>query len=366
MAAFNMDKEFEKLDTSNTEVSPLVRARLDETYALLSKQQTSGSGRAKASSGLRKFTFATAAAGILGVAAFSSAFVSPVMADALRSIPVINSIFSTIQGDIGLRTAGDLGLTASVNEVVSYEDVSLEVTETLYDGSRAVVLLNVSAPNLNDGIYNNGKKDMRLSQAIDNMFLTIDGKSQNNVFYGSAGEAHPNTLIIEQVVDPASTPDAFQSEMTIKLSGIDHEFVVDIPFVRTTQQAIQTSPNIVTEDSDYTFTVAEVSVTPITTRITTSIALTDAESLTSKQEKRLIKLGVAVFDDQGRQLTALNGEGVLEGNELIFDRRYASTPGASQYYTVKPFVIKDDFAEDVQEDQFLKELETKIVLPAAN
>ncbi|MBD0381912.1 DUF4179 domain-containing protein [Paenibacillus sedimenti] len=365
MENFNIEKELKKLESMNTEMSPLVRSRLDETYRILSRQ-TPHIGRKK-SSLLRQLTLSTAAAGVLGIGMFASAFLSPVMAETLKQVPGIGSIFSTIQRDIGLRTAGDFGLTSNVNRTVSYKDVKLEVTETLYDGNRAAFVLNVTAPNLDNGTYNNGKKNMKLSDAIENVFFTVDGKRLNEGgFYGSAGEAHPNTLVFEHVVDPKTTPDSFNSTVMIKLDGIDHEFAVDIPFLKTTKKGIEISPNIVTAGGDLSFSLSQVWVTPITTRLTTTTSLTGAETLTHKEENRLIKIGIAVFDDQGRRLPALNGDGIIEGNRLIFDRRYASTPGTSKYLTVKPFVIKDDFTEDVQEDQYLKALEMKIDLPSAN
>ncbi|PWW07251.1 uncharacterized protein DUF4179 [Paenibacillus cellulosilyticus] len=368
MAAFELEKEFDKLDTSNMEMSPLVRSRLDETYALLSEQaQQAPRINRRKSSKLRRLALTTAAAGILAAGLFTTAAVSPAMASSLKSIPVIGSIFSKIQGDIGLRIAGELGLTTTVNRTVSYEDVSLQVTETLYDGNRAAFVLNVTAPNLDNGTYNNGNKKMRLDQAINNIYVTIDGKQQNgNIYYGSAGEDYPNTLVFELVADPTAAPDSFNAAATITLEGIDHEFTVDIPFKKTTDTTVELSPDTLTSSKDLSFSVSKVSVTPITTRLTTSIALTDAITLTNKEEHRLIAIGVAVFDDQGRHLSALNGEGIMEGNRLLFDRRFASQPGTSKYLIVKPFIIRDSFNEDVQEDQFIQQLETIIELPAAN
>ncbi|MBB3108824.1 hypothetical protein FHS18_000876 [Paenibacillus phyllosphaerae] len=375
MAASEIEKELKKVDKTTMEMSPLVRARLDETYAQIA-QQPKRTRRTKPSR-LRRITTTAAAAGLLGIGVFASAFVSPAMADSLKNIPVIGSIFSTIQGDIGLRTAGTLGLTSDVDRHVSYEDVKLEVSETVYDGTRAAFLLTVDAPNLENGRYTSGKKTMKLSDAIEQLTITADGKTQDDagsiasggVFYGSAGETHPNTLVIEQVMAAGSNseaPETFDATVKVTLNGIDHEFAVDIPFRKTTSEAIRLAPNLAAANDDYTFSLDEVSVTPVTTRLATTIALNDADALTTKEERRLIRVGIAVFDDQGRRLPALNGDGIIQDNKLTYDRRFATTPGHSKYLLVKPFVIQDDFAEEVKEDQYLPELELKVDLPAAD
>lgn len=371
MAAFNVENELQKVDISSTEVSPLVRTRLDETYASLSGQKQHTVRRR--TSRLRKAGLTAAAAGILGIGVFASGFVSPVMAASIKSIPIIGSLFSILETDSGLRAGGDLGLATNVNNAVSYKDVKLEVTETLYDGTRAAFIVTVTAPNLDNGTYDNGNNTMKLSNAIENVALSITGKTedeansvlQGGIFYGGAGEALPNTLVFEQVLNGAESntlSDSFTSEVIIKLDGIDHEFRIDVPFEKNHTQTISLNPNTDVTKEDLTFGVANVSVSPITTRVTTSIALNSASSLTQKDEERLRKIGIAVYDDQGRQLTALSGDGVYEGNRLIYDRRYATTTGESKYLIIKPFMIKDDFAEEVQEDQFIAGLETKIDL----
>ncbi|WP_371318201.1 DUF5643 domain-containing protein [Paenibacillus elgii] len=75
------------------------------------------------------------------------------------------------------------------------------------------------------------------------------------------------------------------------------------------------------------------------------------QSLEQEDEYKLRRVGIAVFDDQGRQLPALRGDGKYEGTRLNYDRRYASTSGTAKSLILRPFVIKG--------------LETKIELPAS-
>ncbi|WP_342562291.1 DUF4179 domain-containing protein [Paenibacillus sp. FSL R7-0345] len=377
MDKFNLDQEFKGLKEGNAAagmpISPLVRARLDETYASLPEQPAGR--RRKPQSKLRRLSSATAAAFVLGAGLFASGFVSPAMADSIKSIPLIGSLFSSIEGDIGLRNAGGLGLASSVNSEVSYQDVKLEVTETVFDGSRAAFLLKVEAPNLKNGEFDTGKKKVKLSDAISNLTLTVDGKQQGDPgsilqggYYTGAGEAHPDMLIFEEVFETSGSstvPDTFTAEAILALEGIDHEFKLDIPFKKTTEDIINVQPEALSANDELSVTVAELQSTPLTTRVQYSIALFNADTLTEKEEQRLNKIRLAVYDDQGRQLPALNGDGQYAANALSFDARYATTSGTTSYLLLKPYIIEDDFAETVKEKQFIKGLEQKIELPAA-
>jgi hypothetical protein len=325
---------------------------------------------------IRRIISITAAAAVLGAALFSSGFVSPVMADSIKRIPFLGSIFSTMEADIGLRTAGKLGLTSAGNSEVSYEDVQLRVIETVFDGTRAAFLLEVTAPNLTAGQYDTGRKIVKLSDAIENITIQTSGAGEagpnvaiNGMYYSDIGDAHPNTLLFEHIIpnatsDTAPQSDSFNAEVSVKQEGIEHVFKLDIAFHLTSQNIIHIKPNQSLTAGNTTFTLSELHVTPLTTRLSTAITFNDKLVLNKKESKKLGSISVAVFDDQGHQLPALNGEGTYEGTTLSFDSRYASTPGQSKFLTLKPFVIEDDFAEVVREKQFIKGLEMKIELPS--
>jgi len=352
-------------------MSNLVRTRIDATLESLPELPTSTTGNTHRSSrlntGMRRTAAATIAAGVLGITVFASGFVSPAMADSLRNIPLVGSLFSSIEADMGLRTAGEEGLTKIVNSNVSYEDVKLEVLETVYDGTRAAFLVHFTAPNLNQGEYDNGKDIVQLSNGIDNVFFNVQGTGQDSgLFYSSVGDAQPNTLLFEQVIPSspgtAPLPDQFEAQITLTLQGIDHEFKLDVPFIKSTDHIRHVLPNASVSNELFTAAVTEAQVTPVTTRLSTVISLNNKSSLTTTDQQQLRQIGFAIYDDQGRQLTALNGEGKYEGNQLKSERIYASTSGDSKYLIVKPFEIKDHFAEEVEDQQFIKGMDMKIEL----
>lgn len=368
---FNMDQELREQAKERPVMSTTVRNRIDATLESLPESPQLNPGQfsrnPRLRKGLRRTAAATIAAGVLGVTVFASGFVSPVMADSLRSIPLVGSLFSSIEADMGLRTAGDEGLTKLVNSNVSFKDVKLEVSETVYDGTRAAFLVHITAPNLKNGEYDNGKDIVKLSNGIDNVFFNVNGIGQDGgLFYGLAGNTYPNTLLFEQVIPSkqaaAGMPDQFDAEVTFTLQGIDHEFKLNIPFTKTTEDIQHIEPNVIVSNDLITASVTEAQVTPITTRLSTVISLNGQSTLTAKDEDQLRNIGFAIYDDQGRQLTALNGEGLYEGNQLKSVRIYATTPGDSTYMIVKPFEIEDDFTEEITDRQFIKGMDMKIEL----
>lgn len=367
---FNIDQELREQAKERPVMSEMVRNRIDATLESLPEATMLNSEQSRnprLRRGLRRTAAATIAAGVLGITVFASGFVSPVMADSLRSIPLVGSLFSSIEADMGLRTAGDEGLTKFVNSNVSFKDVKLEVKETVYDGTRAAFLVHVTAPNLNNGEYDNGKDIVKLSDGMDNVFFNVNGTAQEGgLFYGPAGQTQPDTLLFEQVIPAnqaaAGLPDQFNAEVTFTLQGIDHEFELNIPFTKTTEDIQHIEPNVIVSNDLITASVTEAQVTPITTRLSTVISLRGKSMLTAKDEEQLRNIGFAIYDDQGRQLTALNAEGLYGGNQLKSERIYASTPGDSAYLVVKPFEIEDDFTEEIKDRQFIKGMDMKIDL----
>ncbi|MDP9701955.1 hypothetical protein J2T16_004921 [Paenibacillus intestini] len=371
---FNLDQKLKEQAKERPAMSKIVRNRIDATLDSLpesASQMNMESVQAHPSKRvhkpLRRTAGAAVAAGVLGLTVFASGFVSPAMADSLRNIPLIGSLFSSIEADMGLRTAGNEGLTTPVNSSFTYQDVKFKVLETIYDGTRAAFLVHVTAPNLNQGMYDNGKDIVKLSSGVENVFFDVNGsRPDSGLFYTSAGANEPDTLLFEQVIPADHTgviPDQFEAKVKLKLQGMDHEFELTVPFTKSITDTHNVQPNSTIENDLYTVTVNKAEVTPITTRLTASIALKGEETLSKKEEKQLREIRFAVYDDQGRQLTALSGEGVYQANQLNWENIYATTAKDVKYLIVKPFKVKDDFAEEVKDDQFIKGMEMKIQLP---
>lgn len=110
---------------------------VDKLDAIIAK--TVQEGMPKKKNSLRKklllsVSAATVALGLL----VGSASVSPVMANIVSHIPLLNSIFSE-SGDLGLKQVSELGLTQVVGESKTVKGNTLTIDEVFYDGTRISV-----------------------------------------------------------------------------------------------------------------------------------------------------------------------------------------------------------------------------------
>ncbi|AIQ12976.1 DUF4179 domain-containing protein [Paenibacillus durus] len=372
MNQFDLDKQLKAEKDNEAPMSDFVRGRLEETYASISGGKMNAWTRPERS-GKRRFLGTGAVAAVLGITLFASGFASPAMADSIRQIPLIGSLFSSIERDLGLQNAANEGLTSQVDSNVSYKDVKLEVTETVFDGTRAVYALTVAAPNLKDGMYDTDKGPVKLSSAIDAITFKGNGGEFDSLGgggqYWGAGKDHPNTIIVEQTLNPSperikhTAPDAFDAEVEVKLAGIDHTFTLNVPFTKKTDDVISLKPNAVKTAGDLIFTANAVDVTPITTRLEYSLEKVSKTPISEQDEHDLIYTNVAVYDDQGHLLDRLGGQGVIQGNKFTMTVHYASARSGTKYLILKPFKNNDgDFPKEIKNSQFVDGLDIRIDL----
>lgn len=376
MNHFELEKNLKGEGSREPQMSGLVRQRLDQTYQRLEEE---GATLAPMKSGRiwkRPAVATTAAAAVLGVCVFASGFVSPVMADSIRQIPVIGSIFSSMEVDLGLKNAANEGLTSHTDSIVSYQDVKLSVVETVFDGNRAVYALKIAAPNLKDGLYDTGKGKVKLSNAIDDIRLTIPGYDpsdlEGSVQYGGAGQQHRDTLLVERSFKTrgeetaGQIPDHFNASISVRLTGIDHTFTMNVPFTKSVQDVAYLKPEVSKTAGEQSFTIHNIDITPITTNLNYTLHLGSDKALSDKERHQLMMTRIAVFDDENHLLAQISGEGEYTGNRLDYSAHYASAVHRPKFLILKPFVLKDgDFPEKIDEKQFIQGLELKVDVPAA-
>ena len=374
MNHFDLEKQLKTYKESDATMSPLVRTRLNEVYASIADSPAKPAKR-PLRTWKHRTTIAATAATVLGIAVFASGFVSPVMAQSIRSIPLIGTIFESVGQEFGIQRAVDSGMYSTADSTVSYQDIRLNVTETVFDGERALFTLQVSSPYLKDGILSNGGEDIELKNAVHYFNLKINGKVVGESgFYFGGGEEHPNTLILEQPLDSASVsslPDSVKGELTVMLEGIDHEFKLDVPLTKSEKDIVHMNPNQTLTNDSLSFTLSEVDVTPITTNVKYSLSALGKTKLSDDEASALMGHQVAVYDDKGNLLQGLNGEGMLEnnekGNKAELQHSFASAQQRPAYLIFKLFTTDDHDSfpyTTIKDSQFVGGMSIKVDIPS--
>lgn len=93
----------------------------------------------------------------------------PVMADSLKQIPGMDSIFR-LAGDLGLRTADEKGMLTALNMETTHEGVTLEIPVIMFDGTR--VSVGIERKEFGDKAL-----PYSVQEQIKNVHLSIDGKT---------------------------------------------------------------------------------------------------------------------------------------------------------------------------------------------
>lgn len=123
----------------NTEVPELnlgerIVEQMNHTNAELNRRSRSKSNR------MKRTVAVSGIAAALGFGIIGSGFVSPVMASALSQVPLIGNIFQQY-GDTGLQASVANGLYQPVQAKDSHNDMTLESTGYVYDGTRISIAL---------------------------------------------------------------------------------------------------------------------------------------------------------------------------------------------------------------------------------
>ncbi|MEK3732981.1 MULTISPECIES: DUF4179 domain-containing protein [Paenibacillus] len=346
MKHIELDKELREAGKQlHPKVPDMIRRRQDEVYASLAEipMQTKADRKHRSRKKIRRVVGAVAAAAFIGV--MSSAYLSPAMAESLKRIPVIGSIFK-LTNNLGLQTAEERGLVAMTDTRITHEGVTLSIPEVSYDGIRLSMAVKREGEGLAHGMMDHNESTSARG-SIRDVNVLINGQTMNNESNGGR-----LALIGKPTLDPhavlyelfdysylnggkAAIPDQFQLTAKIALEGIAEPFIMEIP-VRKNNELIVMPSGETREWGSLRLTLEEVTFTPITTVIRMNIERTDsAKSLNSDS------LLYEIWDDQGRVLGMVGGMGVYEDNsqkhqrdELLFDR-FADAPA---HITLKAFL----------------------------
>lgn len=385
MKVCDIDKELRDIGKAPLpEVPEIVRRRQDEVYASLADlPMPSRSGRTAEGSKTRRIALIAAAAAVIALTGvLGGAMVSPAMAESMKNIPLIGSIFQ-LAGDLGLRTADEKGLAAKLDASVTHEGVTLRIPQLVYDGTRLSLAVTREGGGFASGIFDfestgNGEPGIYPEGAIKSVDVYIDGEAIYNfaggrkVHWGGKKTPDRNSAIYQLTAFPKLDeapilPDEFQLNIEFRLEGISEPFAFELPIRKNAETLVQ-SPLDTREWKGNKVTIEQIQFTPITTNVKLNV-------LSNNKEAKLLRsqLIFEVWDDQGRKLDDVSGAGIFKGDEMISEFLFERFTGVPASLTIKAFLpemeipgaVSGKFKLDSEGEiikNYIKELEITIPL----
>lgn len=253
----------------------------------------------------------------IAVAAFilitGSGFVSPTMAESLRQVPIMNSIFA-FAGDLGLKNAAEKELAAKPDVKVQQGNMLFTVPEIIYDGTR--LSLSVERTMLEDSVQTGEK----LVDDITDVTLKINGEDTSKYAPNKSIPIfmHPgatqNSMIVEisdlRNQQETAFPESFILTVSLDMKNLEEPVVMHIPVSKNEEGIIDISPEMTKTEGIYTVTLDRIELTPVTTNISTHLVVSEG----IKYNPLKMHIGYEVSDEKGRVLQIVSGNASHEKN----------------------------------------------------
>ncbi|WP_149093754.1 DUF4179 domain-containing protein [Paenibacillus terrae] len=231
-------------------------------------------------------------------ATLGSGFVSPAMAETLKNIPLIGSVFQYTY-DNGLRTAGKSGLTTTIPLSETQDGVTLHIKEVMFDGLIAPTGPPKEAV-LFDTSENKAWKEAVLKKPEKGYLSTPDviiqgeeikgeqllvllryggvdqgkvgqGKQLRGTFTVANGEKElTDNMVVYEIsrgLAEKQLPDEFNITVKLNVSGIRAPFVFQVPVQNVFKHKILLRPEKTQRSGSFSYTVKQIELTPVTTRL---------------------------------------------------------------------------------------------------
>lgn len=332
------------------QLSDITRSKLNETYQIIRETDNSISPiqrKIKGSRTINKWWVSTAAAAILGVTIIGSGFVSPVMADALKQIPVLGQIYS-LWGeknlDPGVQQAEDF--ITNVNQSVTHGNVTMNIPTLLFDGTR--ILMNLTTPGNRLASEPNSPPSDANKGALDTLEVLYKGQPLNWDYEHINGETASSIMV--QVLSTTSInqtvqfPDQFDLTVNVTLKGYDVPFQFILPVTRSTPVTVLTSEETKHHDN-INLQISKLEITPITTQLSVEYKTKPGQSIEemlasipSKYKGAnggIIALKYDIVDEHGVQLKPIGYHPFSESYNIRFEP-FKTLPHT---VTIKPYLV---------------------------
>ncbi|CAH1191111.1 DUF4179 domain-containing protein [Paenibacillus sp. JJ-223] len=311
----------------------------------------------------KKVAISVTAAAMLGGVVMGSGFVSPVMADALKNVPWIGNVFQ-YNMDNSLKQASETGLTTLPNLSLTKEGVTLNIKEVMYDGTRLVLAIErqgIEDDTMISPYLPEGAKDENL-----NPIPTVPLKEQkkgylsipdieiqgNSKFLGSftdaAGKTEDGQILrnmalyeVSKGLTEKNLPETFDMKVKLNVSGIEEPFEFVVPVKNMAKGAVILHPNQSQKSGDFSYTVQQIELTPVTTRLVLDSVGQVPETPEQTGDLSPTKMYYDIVDQDGNQIQQ-NMVGYFNshpGTEYHEDETYQPFKQTPTSITIKPYTL---------------------------
>lgn len=330
----------------------------------------------------KKAAISVSAAAVLGGVVLGSGFVSPVMADALKNVPYIGSVFQ-YNFDPSLKQASVSGLTTAPNLSVTRDGLTMSIKEVMFDGTRLAFMIErqgmdddtVLSPYLPEGATNVSGEAMKKvpveQQKKGYLFMpevTIQGKTG---FFGSftdaVGKTEDGKLIrnmamyeITSGLSEKQLPNEFNMTVKMNVSGFKEPFEFQVPVKNLAKGNVVLHPNQTQSSGSFSYTVKSIEITPVTTRLILDSKGSVPSTPEQSGEFSATKMYYDIVDQDGKPLDQ-KMIGYFHQNpktEYHEDETYSPFAKKPTSITIKPYTmtVKKDWS--VVEDEKGKPVKT--------
>lgn len=350
---------------------------------------------------LKRTLFAASAAVILGVGMVGVGYVSPTMAEALKKVPVIGLLFYETSEE-AVQKAIERGIISTPNISVTHDGITLKVTEVLFDGTRLSFRIEREGKDLPqylaspyvEGFSNEErlayyKKYYKTSPSMAESFGTPDEKQErgyirspevliNGESIKSSGQLSSymmddKPMYMLEFRHVSTLPDEFELTVRTKVTQVKETYELKIP-VKVENRATILKPNATKSDGKFTYTVKQLDISPVSTRIVLDSKGPVPASAEQTGDNHASRMYYEIVDDQGRVLSPskLIYSPALPKNEYHLNDWYAPVGMKSKSITIKPYnftISNKDFSmkrtnkRDFGDRTYWKNLEMTIQIP---
>lgn len=286
----------------------------------------------------KKTAIAATIAGVLGAGILGAGFVSPAMADTLKKIPGIGILYQGTTPQ-SLELARSQGMLSQPGLSVTHNGVTLKLTDLLYDGTRLSFQLEHEG-----GLDFSGGT---IGQLIEPPAVLADGQ-QIKFTSGAFGDIpYQDHAYLAELSGDLNLPNEFTLTVEAKVKQMNETFTFTAP-VKIMDTALTVTPNITKTEGAFSYTVQQLKVTPVSTRLVLNSQGEVPQSAEQSGEFHASMMYYELVDDQGNSIDP-NRYGFYDSKpetEYYLNELYPPFANTPKTITIKPYTLtvkSDDF-----------------------